>query len=708
MTNYVRNLGCLTLIVLLAGCGGGSSSKTPIKEDVNLAPVAQFVVSKSEVAENETVTFDANDSTDPDGDTLSYQWQVINSVGDVLALEDNSSKTLSFTPTDFGDYTVELVVSDGKLSSVKASSVISVMPSGEDYPSAKITGANSTKIGSTNWLSGEQSVGAHGQLVSYEWIVADKPEGSEPTLGDTSNVRAYFVADMAGEYQISLKVTNNDDGLSQAQLFNIQVDELTANSSPTAIVLYTQRNYAPEETIYFDGSTSFDPDGDILTKQWQLVTQPENSKAELASEEGELNSLKVDVVGDYQVKLVVRDNNEHDESVVDIQVTQENIVPVARAGDDKVAVLNIDIELDGSASSDAEGQTLQYEWSLVSRPENSEYDELNTPELKAYSKFMFKPDVVGLYTLSLRVFDGEDFSLADHVTVEVSENIRPVAVLPDDVVVNDGDIILISAADSYDAENQPLSYQWEILNAPENFQDELGSPDPEGDSPIATLTPTEVGNYTIQLVVNDGTQDSVPETMVIVREDDIMYSREVTGRIVNSAGNPVSGVSIGGILQRKDETSENGEFAVTMANKSDTSPALTILQFNVDGDIRGYLRIADYSEAPLELGDVYLPVLQRKDITLQACDTFEGPESLKLTFVPQSTGYENVRFIQGYSTEFKIGEVVQMVLPATAELAVRSSNLSYSVTTLDGDTLFMHDYQQDDNQLDSLTLTVCN
>lgn len=91
-----------------------------------------------------------------------------------------------------------------------------------------------------------------------------------------------------------------------------------------------------------------------------------------------------------------------------------NTPPTAAAGADQSASQWATIVLDGSASSDIEGDPLSFSWTMVSSPGYTPLTGANTatPSFTASS--------VGTYVLSLTVYDGKTFSLPDTVTVVVT------------------------------------------------------------------------------------------------------------------------------------------------------------------------------------------------------------------------------------------------------------------------------------------------
>ncbi|HYB98733.1 MAG TPA: choice-of-anchor L domain-containing protein [Candidatus Limnocylindrales bacterium] len=109
-----------------------------------------------------------------------------------------------------------------------------------------------------------------------------------------------------------------------------------------------------------------------------------------------------------------------------------NSVPVADAGDDGTAVVGVGEMLDGSGSSDDDGDELSYEWTLVSVPDGSQAILQNantsTPTLL--------PDLIGQYVARLVVSDGADVSEPDEVTIDATSSIiveaAPAALVVDD------------------------------------------------------------------------------------------------------------------------------------------------------------------------------------------------------------------------------------------------------------------------------------
>src|SRR5262249_12080060 len=94
-------------------------------------------------------------------------------------------------------------------------------------------------------------------------------------------------------------------------------------------------------------------------------------------------------------------------------VTQTNTPPVANAGPDQTVFVGTTVQLDGSKSSDVDGDTLHFQWSFLTRPSGS----TATLSDRTAVHPTFLVDRPGTYTVQLIVNDGQMDSAPDTVDI---------------------------------------------------------------------------------------------------------------------------------------------------------------------------------------------------------------------------------------------------------------------------------------------------
>lgn len=266
--------------------------------------------------------------------------------------------------------------------------------------------------------------------------------------------------------------------------------------------------------VTLDGSASADEDNDSLTYSWTFRNMPDGSSASLSNADTVSPSFTPDIEGNYLVALTVNDGT--DDSAADrVRITaeaaaSENNAPVANAGADQTVSVGDRVQLDGSGSSDADGDSLTYSWSITSMPDGSEA-QLGRTDLASPR---FTADVAGTYTVQLIVNDGTTDSEADSVTIvaeAVFVNTAPVAEAGADQTATVGDTVTFDGSGSTDSDGDSLSYSWSISSSPSSSSASLSN----SSSVSPTLVPDVAGDYTISLVVNDGTEDSSADSMTL-------------------------------------------------------------------------------------------------------------------------------------------------------------------------------------------------
>ncbi len=189
--------------------------------------------------------------------------------------------------------------------------------------------------------------------------------------------------------------------------------------------------------------------------------------------------------------------------LVHLEVAVAGSLPLADAGMDRFGVaLGIAVALDGSGSTAG----VSYDWSFVLKPGGS------TAALTGQTSVnpTFIPDIAGTYVVQLLVNDGTSNSAPDSVVI--STNAVPLADAGPDQDVTVGDAVVLDGSASSDADFDPLSYSWILNQRPAGSLAVLSGA--TTDAP--TFTADAAGSYEVQLTVNDGNQDSVPDLVIII------------------------------------------------------------------------------------------------------------------------------------------------------------------------------------------------
>jgi PKD repeat protein len=265
---------------------------------------------------------------------------------------------------------------------------------------------------------------------------------------------------------------------------NVPLDPTPANSPPVANAGGPYTGEAGTTLIQLDGSRSSDPDGDALSFTWDFgdgntaaVMMPTYTYAE---------------AGNYTVELVVADGNGGRDSAVtsaSISAPPVNIAPVADPGGPYAGEPGQAITFDGSASTDSNGDALNYSW-----PFGDSATGIGVNPTHSYS-------AAGTYTVTLVVNDGALDSDPVATTAEIAiapANRAPTADPGGPYSASTGETIRFDGGASSDPDGDVLTYSWDF-----------------GDRTTGTgATPEHsyvaAGVYEVSLVVSDGNLESAP------------------------------------------------------------------------------------------------------------------------------------------------------------------------------------------------------
>ncbi len=363
------------------------------------------------------MSFDGTGSSDGDGTIVSYAWDF----GDT-GTGTGASPTHTYATA--GLYTVSLTVTDdgGLTDTATTTADIQVPP---NQPPVADAGMNqNAETGTLVTLDGSNSFDPDGDLISYDWRVEAKPAGSllaDAGIAGRTTPSPSLTPDVDGLYVFQLIV---NDGLLDSLPALVEVQASPPNVPPNADAGKDQ-NALVANAVFLDGSGSNDPDGQpaALTYQWSFKLVPASSQlvdGDIVSSDQSQASFVPDVAGTFVLRLEVFDGQDATADEVNIIVVSDaNVAPNARAGDDAHVNVGEEVVLDGTSSQDpANGpEALSFGWRLVSVAPgslltNGDIVDAQTPTPRLI------PDTIGHYVLELQVFDGaaSDF---DNVMITV-------------------------------------------------------------------------------------------------------------------------------------------------------------------------------------------------------------------------------------------------------------------------------------------------
>ncbi|NKQ40440.1 MAG: PKD domain-containing protein, partial [Sulfurovum sp.] len=202
----------------MAGCADTVKSTT----STNTAPTAKAEVNAGNIKYGDSVTFDANASTDSDGQIVSYEWK--DESGVTLSQEVQFAHTFDAT----GTHSITLTVTDDDGATATGNVTVTVQEL--QKPNAVIgTSATLVKVGDSITFDANASNDTDGQIVSYAWV-----DDTNITLSNQKVFVHTFSA--SREHNITLVVTDNDglEGkaivsvVAEAVLFTVSIESLSS------------------------------------------------------------------------------------------------------------------------------------------------------------------------------------------------------------------------------------------------------------------------------------------------------------------------------------------------------------------------------------------------------------------------------------------------------------------------------------------------
>jgi PKD repeat protein len=225
---------------------------------VNQPPVAMPSASPLSGEAALPVQFSSTGSYDPDGNIISYAWIF----GDGGA---DTTPAPSYVYNTVGNYTAFLTVTDNDGDLNTNSVVITVLaPVPNQVPVAQISAVPTNgEVPLDVNFDGVMSYDGDGTIASYAWDFGDGNNGSGISTSHTYTA--------IGSYTARLTVTD-DDGASASEAELITVTEVVPNNPPVAIVMTSATSGEAPHNVDFDGTHSYDLNGNrlIVSHDWDF------------------------------------------------------------------------------------------------------------------------------------------------------------------------------------------------------------------------------------------------------------------------------------------------------------------------------------------------------------------------------------------------------------------------------------------------------
>lgn len=526
-TRY-RPMALLCLLAFLVACSDdGDDKTTPV-------PTASASATLTRVEIGSVVELNGSASRAPDGGRLTYDWSLTSKPTlSEASIVDASLANATFVADLPGSYEASLVViNDGKVLSQPSRITIEAFSS---QPLAVARVQLFRLVNSLIELDASQSSapdGADASGLEYLWTLSAPDGVTTPVLNNPTSAWASFSPAVAGMYIATLVVSH--DGVASKPL-RTYVIVTQGNAAPEALIS-APTSIERSQLVELDASGSSDADGDSLQYRWRFAQRPVGSKAELANVTSIHASFTPDIVGQYRVELDVFDGTLTSSTTASINATlptgAANQLPVIEYFDNGKGTNEIEFADFGQIAAtayDPDGGWPTYKWeALTDIPEGwtlqraaslggtvfTSFEALlasrsswasNTANFQLVPPAGIDPSTPVELRARLTTYDAQDSTLVGDVKewslwIRNGANTRPEAIAHSPFrQVPVGATVQLDGSYSSDAEGNQITWQWHLLERPDNSTATLANPTAAATSFVAD----RAGNYRLALVVTD-------------------------------------------------------------------------------------------------------------------------------------------------------------------------------------------------------------
>ena len=400
--------------------------------------------------------------------TTSYSWTLSSGYGTktVYALfKDNSGNWMTSPATDTIQYASSCPVANaGSAQNVAPQRVI---------------------------LDGSASYDPGGGTLQYGW---SQVSGTQVIIETPTASTASFMGIKAGAYRFKLTCTNG-------ACTNTSTVDVTIQNIAPSVNAGSDRTIDAGTPITLH-ATGQDPNEDSLTYQWTKVSGPSVSIPSMAQQD---ITFTPTTAGQYIFSVQCYDGvNYSAASQVNVTVNAVNHVPTANAGPNQDVNMGSTVTLNGTGSTDPDGDSLSYSWVQASGPVQVTLNGASTAQPT------FVANTVGTYQLSLTVNDGKVNSTPSRVTIRIlAQNNAPVANAGPDMHAYVGDDVVLNASSSYDPDLDPITFSWSQVSGASVVIFNANTQEP-------FFTPTTSGVFEFKVTLSDGQATATDNVIVTV------------------------------------------------------------------------------------------------------------------------------------------------------------------------------------------------
>jgi len=529
----------------------------------NVLPIAHMTITPPIPQPGLLAEFDANDSSDSNDAIASYQWDF----GDGTVA---TGAIVSYAYAEPGEYTLTLTITDSKGGQAQLTRSLCVKHTTApiaDFSLLLEPDREVLRAGDALTFQDESS-DADSDIVSWRWCFGDSAKAATQT--------ASHFYEAPGEYIVTLRVTDTQGELG------VQTQSLPiASRLPIATFTFSPEYPNQSQTVQFDASCSFDPDGEIIFYQWDFdgdgVVDTETSDP--------ITCYEYSSGGRFTPSLCVVDS--YSDAAVYEQVVDVNASPIAQFQVSSFQPFELEPVNLTNLSHDSDGAVVEWAWDFGDGTVSNETSPSHT----------YQQD--GLMNITLTVTDDRGAIGTAIASIDVG-NLPPVACLTVvESTLPTGSTFSFDASGSFDPSPQDelAQFEWSLGEA-DCFERETSTP-------ILTHAFTDDGQVAVRVRVTDGDgATAVSEPLLIT----VTNRAPTVFQVTWTPAEPLDDETVTFMVNAADPDGEITGWTWSLDSGATDNSQEFIHTFEDDGAYSLSVQVQDNDGASSELHTVVVPI----------------------------------------------------------------------------------------------------